>query len=104
MTPEQASEQRRVEGIGCSWALLAFNAVSMGLLAVSFGRGPYASAQQELWYRYGSLAFLLAGAVVPAIALLAGRRSFWIAAVATVWMFLTLLASAWFALMSGGGV
>jgi hypothetical protein len=44
-----------VEGIGCSWALLALNTLFMGLLTASFVQGPYSSSQQELWYRYGSL-------------------------------------------------
>lgn len=104
MTPEKVGEHKRVEGIGCSWALLGLNTVLMGLLAVSFGQGPYSSGQQTLWYRYGSLGLFLAGAVLPAVALVAGRRSFRIVAVATAWMLLTLLAFAWFAMMSGGGV
>ncbi|MFP5329500.1 MAG: hypothetical protein ACLGHC_05120 [Alphaproteobacteria bacterium] len=104
MTPEDAVDQKSVEGIGCSWALLGLNTVLMGLLAASFVQGLYSSNQQELWYRYGALGLFLAGTVLPGIALVIGRRSFWIVAAATAWMLLTLLAFAWFTMMSGGGV
>lgn len=104
MTPQDASEQKRVEGIGCAWALLALNAVLMGLLCVSFVQGPYSSFEQELWYRYGSLGFVLAGAVLPAIALLKARHSRWVVTISTAWMLALLLAFVWFAMMSGGGV
>jgi hypothetical protein len=104
VTLERAEQRKRVEGIGCSWALLALNLVLMGLAASSFAQGPYSSIQQELWYRYGSLGLLLAGALLPAFALIYGRHSFKIAAAASVWMILTLLAFVWFAMMSGGGV
>jgi hypothetical protein len=76
----------------------------MGLLAASFGQGPYSSAEQELWYRYGSLSFFLAGAVLPATALFAARRFPWVIVATTAWMFGLLLAFVWFALMSSGGV
>ena len=104
MALEKADKQKRVEGIGCSWALLAVNTVLMGLLAASFAHGPYSSGMQELWYRYGSLGLFLAGAALPAFALIYYRRFFWIAAAATVWMLLTLLAFVSCAMMSGGGV
>jgi hypothetical protein len=42
--------------------------------------------------------------VLPAFALVYGRRSFWIVAAATVWMLLILLTFVWFGMMSGGGV
>jgi protein-S-isoprenylcysteine O-methyltransferase Ste14 len=97
-------EQNRVEGIGCAWALLVVNTALMGLFAVSFVKGPYSSSEQELWYRYGSLSFFLAGAALPAIALFAARRSRWVVIASTVWMLTVLLGFAWFAMMSGGGV
>jgi uncharacterized membrane protein YozB (DUF420 family) len=97
-------EQNRVEGIGCAWALLALNTVLMGLLAVSFVQGPYSSRGQEIWYRYGSLGFFLAGAALPAIALFAARHSRWVAIASSIWMLTVLLGFAWFAMMSGGGV
>ena len=104
MTTQDAGEQNRVEGIGCAWTLLAVNTVLMGLLAASFMQGPYSSSEQELWHRYGSLGFLLAGAALPGIALFAARRSRWVVIVSTAWMFAVLLAFVWFAMMSGGGV
>jgi hypothetical protein len=104
VTPQEEGEQNRVEGFGCAWALFGVNAVLMGLLAAGFVQGPYSSSEQELWYRYGSLGFFLAGAALPAIALFAGRRSRWVVIASTAWMFTLLLAFAWFAMMSGGGV
>jgi len=104
VTRHETGEQSRVEGIGCAWTLLGVNAVLMGLLAASFVRGPYSSSEQELWYRYGSLGFFLAGAALPAIALFAAGRSRWIVIASTLWMLTVLLGFAWFAMMSGGGV
>lgn len=51
VTRQKAGEQNRVEGTGCAWALLAVNAVLMGLLATSSVQGSYSSSEQELWYR-----------------------------------------------------
>ncbi|MGB3167322.1 MAG: hypothetical protein WBA68_11160 [Alteraurantiacibacter sp.] len=104
MSPKDAGEQNRVDGIGCAWFLLGVNALLMGLLAASFGQGPYSSAEQELWYRYGSLSFFVAGAVLPAVALFAFRRLRWVVLASTAWMLAVLLAFVWFAMMSGGGV
>jgi hypothetical protein len=50
------------------------------------------------------LPYFLAGAALPAIALFAARRSRWVVLVSTAWMLTLLLAFAWFAMMSGGGV
>ena len=104
MTPQEAQNQNRVEGIGCAWTLLGVNTVLMGLLTTSFVQGPYSSSEQELWYRYGSLSFFFAGAALPGIALFFGRRSRWVVVASTAWMLLSLLGFAWFAMMSGGGV
>lgn len=104
MTPNEAGERSRVNGIGCAWLLLGVNALLMGLLALSFGQGPYSSAEQELWYRYGSLSFFVVGAILPAVALFAFRRSRWVVGASTAWMLIVLFACGWFAMMSGGGV
>jgi hypothetical protein len=85
--------------------MLAINGALMGLLALSFTRGPYSSTEQELWYRYGSLAFVLGGAVLPAVAVLFGiNRWPWAIVALTVWMVATLLAFVGYAMFSGGGV
>lgn len=102
--PQEASKQSRVEGMGCAWAVLGVNAALIGLFTASFVRGPYSSREQELWYRYGSLGFFIAGVVLPAFALFAARRSRWVLIAATAWMLSLLLAFAWFAMRSGGGV
>ena len=104
MRQQGAGEHNGAQGIGCAWALLGVNAMLMGLVAASFVRGSYSSSAQELWYRYGALAFFLAGAALPAIALFAGRRSRWIVIASTAWMIALLLAFVWFGMMSGGGI
>jgi hypothetical protein len=77
----------------------------MGLLALSFGSGPYSSREQEIWYRYGSLGFLMIGAVLPALVLAVGaHRSSALSIALACWMVAALLAWAYYALMSGGGV
>jgi asparagine N-glycosylation enzyme membrane subunit Stt3 len=91
-------------GIGCARTVLAVNTVLIGLVAFSFAQGPYSSGEQELWYRYGSLAFFLAGSVLPAIALFLGRRSPLVLLVSLSWMFVVLLAFAGYVMASGGGV
>ena len=93
------------EGMGCAIATLSINGLLMGLTALSFTQGPYSSPEQELWYRYGSLGFLLAGAVVPALILSWRARRWRRAAMATtLWMVVTLVAFLSYALLSGGGV
>jgi hypothetical protein len=97
------SDQRT--GSGCAFSMLAVNAVLLGLLASSFSQGPYSSFGQEAWYRFGSIGFLLSGAVLPGIALLFGaKRSRGVTIALTIWMMVTLFACLGYALHSGGGV
>jgi hypothetical protein len=85
--------------------VIALNTVLMGFLASSFARGSYSSWGQEVWYRYGSLGFLLFGAILPALALVSGaRRSPRLIIALTVWMLAALFFCFYYALMSGGGV
>jgi fatty acid desaturase len=86
--------------------MIAVNTVLMGLVAVSFGSGPYSTAGQELWYRYGSVGFFLGGSVLPAIALFTSRRSMGLGIITAlvVWLLIILFAFAAFVMMSGGGV
>jgi len=95
----------KAQGFGCAVSVIALNTLLMGLLASTFVRGPYSSWGQEVWYRYGSLGFLLFGAILPAVALALGaRRSRPLIIALTVWMLATLFFSLAYALMSGGGV
>jgi lipopolysaccharide export LptBFGC system permease protein LptF len=64
------TEERK--GIGCLSFLLAINTLLIGAFTWSFVSGPYSSFEQELWYRYGSLAFFLIGVVLPGAALAMG--------------------------------
>ena len=89
---------------GCAVAMLAINTALIGLLTASMTQGPYSSHEQEIWYRYGSLGFFVAGSVLPAIALFAGRRSRWVTVASIAWMAAILLAFLWYAMMSSGGV
>jgi hypothetical protein len=85
--------------------VIGLNTVLMGLMASSFAIGPYSSWAQELWYRYGSLGFLLCGAILPALALALGaRRSRTATNALTVWMIVALFLCFGYAFRSGGGV
>ncbi len=85
--------------------MLALNSLIIGLAALSFSQGPYSSREQELWYRYGSLGFLLVGVIVPAIALLSGaRRSAWATALLTAGMLAAFVGFLVYVFYSGGGV
>ena len=101
---QNADQPKRAEGLGCTWAWLAINTVLIGLLTASFVQGPYSSWDQELWYRYGSLSFFVAGVALPAIALFTARRFRWVVIATTIWMPVVLLAFVWFGMMSSGGV
>lgn len=92
-------------GKGCAITLACINLAVMGLLASTFSTGPFSSVEQELWYRYGSLGFLLLGAVLPGAAMLLGARRYPVViAVSTVWMIAVWLPFAGYVLNSGGGV
>lgn len=92
-------------GIGCVIALIALNALLMGLLVSAFAFGQYSSVGQEIWYRYGSLGFLFGGAIMPAVALALGaRRSPVFMLILMPWMLVALFAFCVYAMMSGGGV
>ena len=99
MTPDDA------KGIGCAATMLTFNALAIGLWAISSMSGPFSIVGQEIWYRYGAFAFLLAGAIAPGFALAFGarrRRSFVIGL--TLWMIVVLLCFYAYLMRSGGGV
>ncbi len=90
---------------GCALVMIGINALLIGLLAFSFSQGPYSSREQELWYRYGSIGFLLAGAAFPAIALWLGAKRFqWAIVALTGWMIAILMACFVYAMASSGGV
>ena len=103
--PTDGKQERKADaGIGCVLILLVVNTVLMGLFALSFALGPYSSWQQELWYRYGSIGFFLAGSVLPAIAVFWGRRSPAVLLATVSWLLLALLVFIGYAMVSGGGV
>lgn len=85
--------------------VLGVNALLTGLLALSFSHGPYSSREQEIWYRYGSVALMLAGAIFPALAASLGAlRSQWAVVALIMWMLATLAVTIVYAVLSGGGV
>lgn len=105
MIPPSPDRHATAKGFGCSIALACLNAAAMSLLALSFMRGPYSSEAQEIWYRYGSLGFLLLGAVIPAATLLLWpRRHPILMSVTTGWMIAVWVPFIGYALMSGGGL
>jgi len=103
MDRQETHRLEPIEGIGCGWTLVAINTALMGLCAASFVRGPFSSFEQELWYRYGSIGFLLAGAALPAVILLRGRPR-WLVYATAPWMLTALLSFAGWVMVSGGGV
>lgn len=103
-TPEAEPAPKR-GGISVVLGLLALNSLLIGLLAWSFTQGPYYNHQQVVWYRYGPLAFLFAGALLPAVALSLGAyRSRRAVGLLVKWMAATLLTCFVYACLSGGGV
>lgn len=104
MDPQDRIEQQRPRNVGDAWTMLVVNVVIIGLLTGGFAQGPYSSHEQELWYRYGSLSFFLAGVIIPAFAIFTIRRSRLVVAILNAWMLATLLGFTWFAAMSSGGV
>ncbi len=102
-TGRAAGDLEKAPGLGCAWTMIAFNALAMGLVALAFTTRPYFSTAQELWYRYGSLAFLAGGALLPAL-LLAVRPSRTMAGALTAWMILVAFAFVHYLLAAGGGM
>lgn len=86
-------------------ALLAVNAVVMGFFTFSFAQGPYSSVEQELWYRWVSIAFFVGGVVFPAglaaIRPLTVKRN---RMAMNIWLAITLFAFFAYLFSSGGGV
>jgi hypothetical protein len=100
----EKQEETDRAGIGCALAVLGVNTLLIGLVTASFIQGPYSSEGQELWYRYGSLAFFIAGSVLPAITLYGGRQSRLVLVGSVLWMAATFTAFVWYVMLSGGGV
>lgn len=91
-------------GIGCVLTLLAINTALIGIVALTFAQGSYSSWTQELWYRYGSIGFFLAGSALPAVAVFFGRRSPVVLLASVTWLLVTLLAFFVYVMVSSGGV
>ena len=85
--------------------LLVINIIVIGFFALSRAQGPYSSFEQELVYRYGSLAFFVAGVVIPCICLVLFqvfvRQHI---TVASVWLVATLFAFIIYGAATSGGV
>jgi len=96
-------KQHNDSGIGCVVIALAINGLLMGLAALSFARGAYSSAGQELWYRYGSIAFFTTGFVLPAVVVFY-RRSTSVLLITLSWLFANLIAFVAYVGLSSGGM
>ena len=104
-TGRLAGEAEAPAGAGCAWAMLSFNAIVMGVVALSFASGPYSSVGQELGYRYGSLAFLTSGALLPAAALIfAPRRTQTMVDALIAWTVMAFFGFAYYVTIAGGGM
>lgn len=85
--------------------MMLTTALLTGVAALSLGQGPYSSLGQEIWYRFGSIGFVVAGAGIPAAALwLGARRSIYAMLALLLWMVLVLCGWLFYLMMSGGGV
>lgn len=85
--------------------LVGINAVVMGWLTLSMVRGPFSSFEQELWYRYGSLAFFFLGVVLPVVAMVLFRaKVLRFAAPVNVWLIAIMVGFVVYLTSSGGGV
>lgn len=99
----QAGMTGKPSGTGCMATVLGVNALILGLMAFSMSQGPHYNHEQEIWYRYGSLGFLLSGVILPSIALLLGASRSRAAIIAlTAWMIATLIAAVIYGAMSSG--
>ena len=103
MSEDGQFQSGKVSGVKGAIAALVVNGSLMGLAALSFTQGPYSSQEQELWYRYGSITFVVFGAVIPAAVLTFAKRRPWMIIALTVWMVAVLFAFLNYALLSGGG-
>jgi hypothetical protein len=98
-------EGGKVDGSGCAQFLAVVVVFLTGAMAFSFVNGEFSSPEQERWYRYGSLAFFIFGAVLPSIALkFSIRRSRTAVVALTLWMTAALLGFLYYAMLSTGGV
>lgn len=104
MEARSSIEQDRAGNVGDAWTMLVVNVIFIGFLATSMVQGPYSSHEQEVWYRYGSICFFIAGVIFPAVVLFVMRQSRLIVVSANVWMFAILLGFVLFGAMSSGGV
>ncbi len=84
--------------------LVGINVVLMSLTAGSMSYGPFSSLAQLAWYRYGSLGFLVCGALLPAIGLKVFSRSRWAPTAIAVWALVVLFAFVSYVFLSGRGV
>ena len=95
---EKPVTKNRSDATICMWLAFCISAPILSLTAFSLTQGPYSSPEQELWYRYGSLGFLLCGAVLPAVALLLGARRSRAATISlTAWMAATMFVFFYYA-------
>lgn len=85
--------------------LVAINAVIIGLFTFSFAQGPYSSGEQELWYRWISIAFLIGGVLLPAgLVFLRPQSAKRISVAINIWMVTTLFAFFPYLMFLGGGL
>ncbi|WP_156359221.1 hypothetical protein [Sphingomonas sp. Leaf242] len=103
--PVSTNGSLRLEGLGCAGAIAVANILPMSLIAYTFAMMTYSNAEQERWYRGGSLAFLIFGAIFPMCWLILMRRGYWGNVKAIIaWMLFAMLAFIGYVLMSGGGI
>ncbi len=104
-SPVSTDGSQRLEGLGCAGTIAVVNLIPMGLIAYTFAMMTYSNAEQERWYRGGSLVFLIFGAILPLCWLILMRRGYWGNIKALIaWMLFAMLTFMAYVLVSGGGV
>ena len=85
--------------------LVAINSVIIGLFTFSFTQGPYSSTEQEIWYRWISIGFLVGGVLLPAgLVFLQSRKAKRVSVAINIWLVATLFGFIVYLMLSGGGV
>jgi hypothetical protein len=103
--PVSSPVSQKLDGLGCAGTIATFNVIVMGFIAYIFSMMPYFNVGQELWYRGGSLTFLILGALVPICWRILIKRGYWGSAKPiAAWMFAALITFIGYVLLSGGGI
>ncbi|WP_184075041.1 hypothetical protein [Sphingomonas prati] len=104
MEPAEQTEQEPAKGVGDVWTMLIVNAIFIGFCVALIEQLPFQSREQEFWYRCGSLGLIMAGVVLPAVAIYTIRQSRLVVFCLNAWMSAILIGLLGCGMMLSGGV